>query len=102
MKLNIGSLVDVIELRDGLGRPRVWRTAEVIGIEDGKAIVSFYKNAKDEERTIKKVSARDIEEFTEKDLRREVNGYLKYMEKWAWTKHNNGTWKLLEERGQLK
>ena len=100
MKLSIGSLVDIIELRDGLGRPRVWRTAEVVSIEDGKAVVSFYKNAKETERTIKRVSARDIEEFTEKDLRREVNGYFKYMENW--TKHNNGTWKLLEERGQLK
>lgn len=100
MKVSIGSLISVIELRDGLGRPRVWRTAEIIGIEDGKAVVSFYKNAKDEERTIKRVSSRDIEEFTEKDLKIEVNGYFKYMEKW--TKHNNGTWKLLEERGQLK
>lgn len=99
MKLNKGDLISIITLRDGLGRPRFWKTAEVIGFENGKVVASFYNSCKDAERTIKTVSTIDIEAFTSKDLAIQTKGYKSFMEQFG--KHNNETWKILEETGRV-
>ena len=100
MTLQVGDLIHFITVRDGLGRPRAWKLAEVIGFEDRKAVVSFYKSFKDENRTVKRFGAFDIEPCTKKYLDMEIRNYQKYMAEVG--DHRNEEWKLLKELGYIK
>ena len=99
MMIKVGMLVSMIEVRDGLGRPRYWKTAEVVGVEDGLVVVSYYKSFKDEERTIKRMRVRDLENFTKKDLEVSVKNYYAYMKEFG--DHKCEEWKLLKELGYV-
>lgn len=97
MKLTAGDLVYIVTLRDGLGRPRAWRLAEFVGVDGNRAVVSYYKSFKDEEKSTVRVLTGDLERYTEKDMKRDINGYKNYVGQFGG--HRCKDWKLLEERG---
>lgn len=98
--LHIGDLISIVKVRDGLGRPRFWKTAEIVGFEGRTVITSYYKSFKDSERTIERVRLIDLELFTKKDLDVSIKGYEKYMAEVG--DHKNEEWKLLKELGYIK
>lgn len=102
MKVNSGDLIYIVTLRDGMGRPRAWKLSEVVAIEkeSNTVVCSYYRgNLNCTERTIKRVSPRDLEKFTANDLKIQARGYHSVMESRG--AHDNGDWKLLVELGKM-